>query len=199
MVGKQTLEHDLTAFIIKPFSITGAWIGLCEMPDYKAIEVYRIVVRQERAVFSFFSFRPDSTPVERFVGSGIFRGKFFSAFYYSPKADNQESGVISLQVGTKGNRLQGTFTQYTEDDSLLGDHKMPDRRKVELTRIRVSLLQWLRMIFWRQPFETYTQVLQEFEKATKLYQRPAAGDVARLDDGAINGQTEKSARADRKN
>jgi hypothetical protein len=163
------LWHTISPFIFKPFSLTGIWIGLCEMPRYSAVEVYRIVVRKERAAFSFFSFRSDLAPAQRFVGSGISRGKFLSAFYYSPKAENQVSGVLSLQIGTAGDRLEGAFTQYTSGDSLL-----PDRKEFELTRIQVSFLCQLRMIFWQRPFHTFDEAFQIYEKATKPYHRPAA-------------------------
>src|SRR5262245_12854586 len=93
--------HTISPLFLQPFSLTGIWIGICKMPDYEAVEIYRIVMHKERAALSFFSFCPDGS-VRRFVGSGIFRGKWFSAFYHSPKAENHVSGVLSLQLGTAG-------------------------------------------------------------------------------------------------
>jgi hypothetical protein len=163
------LWHTISPLFLKPFSITGIWIGVCKTPSYEAIEVYRIVVRKERVVFSFFSFLPNSTSVRRFVGSGILRGKFLSAFYYSPQAQSQVSGVLSFQMVGTGDRLVGAYTQYTKDDSLL-----PDRMEFDLTRIPVSWFRQLRMIFWRKPFQTY-QKAREFLPAVRGNQASGRG------------------------
>ena len=153
------LWHTISPLFLPPFSLTGIWIGVCKMASYEAVEVYRIVVRKERVAFSFFSFRPTSIPVRRFVGSGLLRGKFLSAFYYSPKAHSQASGVITLRVVGEGNRLRGSYTQYdlntkdeTKDELLLESGET-----FELTRITVSWFRQLRMMFWLKPFQTYEE------------------------------------------
>ena len=135
-------------FLTKSFSITGVWIGVCKMPRYESIEVYRIVERKGKISFSFFSFRSDSSEVKRFVGSGIFRAQFLSAYYYAPKSGDHVSGVLSLQFSAGD--LWGAFTQYTKNNS-----QLPKPEEFNLTRIMISRFSQIRMIARLTPFQTY--------------------------------------------
>lgn len=171
--AKRLWDAIVSPFFNKPFSLAGTWIGLCEMDDYTAVEIYRVAVRAEHAAFSFFSFRCDSMAAQRFVGSGISRGNFLSAFYYSPKAANQVSGVFSLQTGFAGDELRGAFTQYTKTDNN-SVRSLPKRKEFELTRVPIPFLRQLRMIFRQPPFQTYNEAFQFYEAATTPQQRAAA-------------------------
>jgi hypothetical protein len=72
------------------YRINGTWIGLCKLPrhhgedevevEVEGIEIYQLNKRKENVTFSFFHYRPDTTQVVRYEGTGVFRGQLLSAF-----------------------------------------------------------------------------------------------------------------------
>jgi hypothetical protein len=91
-----------------------------------------------------------------------------SAFYYSPEAHSQASGVITLRVVGEGNRLSGSFTQYElnrKEEFRMDERLRESGPTFELTRITVSWFRQLRMMCWLKPFQTYEEARKALPNA----------------------------------
>lgn len=148
--------------LIRSYDLKGMWIGTCKMEHYGkddsgeiiiAIEVYRIVQRGEDITFSFFNYLPDSTrqSIRRFVGSGIFRSNYLSAFYHSPEHNDATSGTFTLRVVQE--RLNGDYSQF--DFKAKGEPLVRSSGDFSLRRLDDRWWANLRMMCKRPPFSTY--------------------------------------------
>jgi hypothetical protein len=162
LLGKLTLlAYRLMRLLLKmrnQYSLTGIWIGTCKLPAYppgvEAVEIYRLVVRNEHLSFTFFNYRPDLSTVEKYEGAGISRGSIISAFYYDPAPNSRESGVFVVKQF--GQKLRGFYGQY--DLQANEDLAVSPKESFELKRIPVPISALVRMILGWRPYRTYAEV-----------------------------------------
>lgn len=151
----------------RSFSIAGAWIGTCKLPNYgpdvEAVEIYRIVVRGERVDISLFNYRPDSAVIQLCRGLGIWRSHLLSAYYYAPDPTNTESGVFVLRLS--GNRLKGTYAQYdVESDEQLA----VGMETFELRRVALTTAQQVRLALGVRPVASHTAARALYESVMRV-------------------------------
>jgi hypothetical protein len=94
------------------FDIAGFWIGQCLLPSYPTpyLEIWRYGRRRDSITLIFYSYDPSSKNISKWVGSGTWRGKMLSAFYYRLHKSSYESGVIAMQL--QATKLVGVYAQF---------------------------------------------------------------------------------------
>ena len=139
------------------YTVTGFWIGSCELPSYKGqycVEIWKLVQRGEDVDIDMFAYSPIDGSIDRCTGSGVIRAAYLSAFYYSCNPKNTESGVLALR--TRGTHLRGTYAQFDTGD--------PDERfyasdgDYTLSRIALPLRQSIKMWCGRPPLRLFDEV-----------------------------------------
>lgn len=151
------------------YRINGAWIGPCTLPRHKeegeveveGIEIYHLKRNKEDVTFSFFHYRPDTSQVIRYEGSGVYRGGRISAFYYIDDSKSCESGVFVLRQVSE--LFKGFYAQYPRS-SVKPYHSA---EVFILRRIHIPLWAQVKMLFHRPPFPKYDEVQQLYEAARK--------------------------------
>jgi hypothetical protein len=138
------------------YRITGIWIGTCKLPRYRegveAVEIYRLVTKNEHVRFKFFNYLPNVNTVQKYKGAGIYRGMVLSAFYYIPVPQSSESGVFVLRKA--GEEFKGIYAQY----DLIADMKLhTSKEDFNLMRVRISFWRQMKMMLGLPPFPCYQQ------------------------------------------
>lgn len=151
------------------YRINGAWIGPCTLPRHKeegeveveGLEIYHLKRNKEDIKFSFFHYRPDTSQVIRYEGSGVYRGGRLSAFYWIDDSKFCESGVFVLRKVDE--LFKGFYAQYPR-----GSVKPYFSEEVFiLRRVQISLWAQLKMLFHRPPYPTYARVEALYTAARK--------------------------------
>jgi hypothetical protein len=146
----------------RDFTLTGFWIGDCRLPNCEGyyVEIWKLAQRGSKVEIRMFSYSPEMPDIEPNAGTGVVRGAFFSALYYSCKPDSPDSGVMSLRV--KNQELTGGYAQFDSRDR--DERFFASNTRFTLNRITLSFAQKLKMILGRPPFENYDEADRRLQR-----------------------------------
>ncbi|MFN2509427.1 MAG: hypothetical protein ABR589_11720 [Chthoniobacterales bacterium] len=153
------------------FSVTGFWIGTCALPSYQgrySVEIWKLVQRRDSVNLAMFAYSPMDTVVDRCSGSGVLRGAFLSAIYYSCRRDSTESGVLALR--TKGKHLVGSYAQY--DPGHPDEHFFSSDGTYTLFRLKLPLGRAVKMLLGYPPFESFERINDVYENTRARIPQP---------------------------
>ncbi|HYG11450.1 MAG TPA: hypothetical protein VD835_15995 [Pyrinomonadaceae bacterium] len=159
------------------YSVSGFWIGDCILPSCggeRLIEIWRFVQRQDQIKITLFAYYPTGSLIDRCLGSGVFRGSYLSAIYYSSRRDSYESGVLALKLNNQ--RLRGTYAQYDIADT---DEKFyTSDGEYTLTRVHLPFLKAAKMLLGKPPFRDYDEANTMYEQCCPRKNPVAAENTA---------------------
>ena len=144
------------------YSVSGFWIGDCVLPSHKnkyLVEIWRIVQKQDQIKLYLYAYSPIDNSIDKCSGSGIFRGSYLSAIYYSIRRESYESGVLALKLNKKG--LRGTYAQYDVGDV---DEKLyVSDGEYTLTRLKLPFFKTVKIALGFPPFKDFEEAHQTYE------------------------------------
>ncbi len=148
------------------YSISGFWIGDCILPSHNnayLVEIWRIVQKQDQIKLTLFVYSPVDPKIDKCNGSGVFRGSYLSAIYYSIRRESYESGVLALKLSKHG--LRGTYAQYDTGDA--DERFYASDGKYTLTRTHLSFSKAFRMLCGVPPFRNYEEAHAVYESCCR--------------------------------
>jgi len=158
------------------YSVSGFWMGDCILPscnEGNLVEIWRFVQRHDQIKITLFAYYPTGAFIDRCAGSGIFRGSYLSAIYYSTRRDSYESGVLALKLHNK--RLRGTYAQYDIGD--VDEKFYTSDGEYMLTRVHLPFIKSVKMLLGRPPFRDYAEATIAYEQYCTKKEPVAAGNA----------------------
>jgi len=145
------------------YSVSGFWMGDCILPscgEGYIVEIWRFVQRQDQIKITLLAYYPTGSFIDRCAGSGIFRGSYLSAIYYSNRRDSYESGVLALKLSNQ--HLRGTYAQHDIGD--IDEKFYTSDSEYSLTRVRLPFIKAAKMFLGRPPFRDYAEATVTYEQ-----------------------------------
>lgn len=145
------------------YSVSGFWIGHCVLPSVGSsylVEIWRIVQRKDQIKLTLFVYSPNDKYIDKHIGSGVFRGSYLSAIYYSVRRDSYESGVIALKLARK--KLSGTYAQFDIGSS--DERFYASDGEYSITRVDLPLKKAMKMWLGFPPFQSFSEANAAFEQ-----------------------------------
>ncbi len=157
------------------YSVSGFWMGDCVLPSCQGhlVEIWRFIQRQDQIKITLFAYYPTGELVDRCAGTGIFRGSYLSAIYYSTRRDSYESGVLALKLSNQG--LRGTYAQYDIGD--VEEKFFTSDGEYKLVRARLPFAKAVKMLLGRPPFIDYAEA-EAIYAQYRSKQRPVVAESA---------------------